>query len=354
MGVFYATLASTFFLGLGCRISEDKKLFRCLFILLAISVFTAVAGLRNNIGDTGTYMRSYTLLENWNGVEEGTKDIGFIYFQLFLRNINTDPQFFIFITSFITQFLTLYTFYKYRSYIELELFMYITCSSFLVSMNGIRQAMVASILFICTKLIEDRKFVPYLIVTIILSYFHSSAIIMIAAYFIAIQESWNKKTFIIIVLALLAFLFFYELAPALFDMLGDSSYSEYADSIMEGGQGANVMRVIVNAVPVILAYVKRNELSKCWQNSNIFVNMSLINLIVMMFSTYHWIFARFDFYFKLYNIVLIPYLIKYCFEKKDRDLIYFLFIVCYFIYFYYEQVIGGIGLGYSSNFINIY
>ena len=82
-----------------------------------------------------------------------------------------------------------------------------------------------------------------------------------------------------------------------------------------------------------------------------YVNMSIINAIVVAFSLYNWIFARFQIYFQLYNFVLLPYIIKNCFvNRKERDLVYYGFIICYFIFFYYEQVIGGVGLGYKSNY----
>ena len=114
------------------------------------------------------------------------------------------------------------------------------------------------------------------------------------------------------------------------------------------------MRVIVNAVPVVMAYIFRDKLKESWPESNVFVNMSLINLIFITFALYNWIFARFQIYFQLYNFILLPYMIKNCFERRqERDFVYYCFIICYFIFFYYEQVIGGVGLGYRSNFIDI-
>ena len=71
----------------------------------------------------------------------------------------------------------------------------------------------------------------------------------------------------------------------------------------------------------------------------------------MAFSLYNWIFARFSIYFQLYNFILLPYIIKECFSnRKERDLIYVMFLICYFIFFYREQVIGGLGLMYRSKF----
>lgn len=351
MTVFYTTLGTTFFLAICSRLSRDKR-FEWLMIFLVALIFILVAGLRLNIGDTGTYMHSYSELGNFNEFISNSKDKGFNYFQLFLYNINKDPQFLIFMTSLITQGSIIYTLGKYRSYFELEVYMYITCGAFLVSMNGIRQAMVGGLLFLCTELINKNRFIPYCIIVLILSTMHYSALIMIPIYFIVRREAWSKTTFIVIGIAMICFLFFHQLMPGFFDLLQNSSYSEYEDIISQKGGGSSFMRVLVNSVPVILAYIKRDKLKELWPESSIFINMAIINLIFITFALYNWIFARFQIYFQLYNIVLIAYVIKNCFNQRSmRDFVYYCFIICYFIFFYYEQVIGKVGLGYLSDYI---
>lgn len=351
MTVFYTTLGTTFFLAICSRLFKDKKLEWLIIIMIAL-IFILVAGLRKNIGDTGAYMHSYEMLGDFTQFAKNAKDKGFTYFQLYLYKINKDPQFLIFITSLITQASIIYSLAKYRSYFELEVYMYITCGAFLVSMNGIRQAMVGGLLFLCTGLISKNKFIPYCIIVLILSTMHSSALIMIPIYFIVRKEAWSKTTFVVIAIAMLVFIFFYKLMPGFFDVLQNSSYSEYEDVISEKGGGSSFIRVVVNAVPVLLAYIKRNKLKELWPESNIFVNMSIINLIFITFALYNWIFARFQLYFQFYNIVLLAYIIKNCFDDKNvRNFVYYSFVVCYFIFFYYEQVIGKVGLGYLSNYI---
>ena len=109
------------------------------------------------------------------------------------------------------------------------------------------------------------------------------------------------------------------------------------------------MRVVVNAVPVILSYLKREDLKEAWPESNVFINMSIINTMFVAAGMFNWIFNRFTLYLQLYNFVLIPFIIKNCFKGKEKRLVYFAFIICYFIFFYYEQVIG-MGMGYPTNF----
>lgn len=351
MTVFYSTLISTFLLGFLVKMNDYKyKELSKIFIFFTMAIFILVAGLRWNIGDTGMYKHYYNTLGTLTSINDVKKDKGFTYFLLFLYTYSRDPQFMIFITSLITQGCIIYGLAKYRSYFELEVYMYITCGIFLVTMNGMRQALAGSIIFACTKMIEKSKFIPYAIIVIICSTFHTSALIMIPLYFIVRQEVWSKETMFIITISSLAFVFFNELMPTFFDAIKDTSYSEYEDLMGEDGVGASFTRVLVNAVPVILAYINRKKINEIWPDSKIFINFSIINLIIMSFSLYNWIFARFQLYFQYYNIVLIPFIIKNCFERKERDLIYFLFIVLYFGFFYYEQVIGGNGLGYVSNY----
>lgn len=352
MKVFYTTLILTFIFSLISRIFGRKnKYMEWTFITLTIVIFVLVAGLRNNVGDTRAYINSYKNLATFNGFTENSKDKGFAVFSLILYQISTDPQFMIFITSLITQLGNLITMVRYRSYFELQTYMYFTAGGFLVTMNGIRQALVGSILFLYTHFIIKGKFIPYLVVVLLMSTIHQSALIMIPIYFIARQEAWSKNTLIIIGISSIGFLFFYQLVPILFDMISSSTYIEYKEDILTVGAGSSFMRVLVNSVPVVLSYMYRDKIKKIWPESNVFINMSLLNLIIVTFALYNWIFARFSIYFELYNFVLLPFIIKNCFEeRKERDLIYYLFIICYFIFFYREQVIGQVGLGYQSNF----
>lgn len=354
MTVFYSTLISTFILSLLVKMNDYKyKELNKIIIFFIMAIFILVAGLRLNIGDTSMYSHYYTTLGTLNSINEVSKDKGFTYFLLFLYGYSQDPQFMIFTTSLITQACIIYGLAKYRSYFELEVYMYITCGIFLVTMNGMRQALAGAIMFSCTKMIEKGKFIPYVIVVIISSTIHTSALIMIPLYFIVRKEVWSKETMMIIIISSLAFIFFNELMPTFFNALQGTSYTEYEAFMGEEGVGSSFTRVLVNAVPVVLAYIKRKKIHEIWPNSKVFINFSIINLIFITFAMYNWIFARFQIYFQYYNIVLIPFVIKNCFERKERDLIYFLFIVFYFGFFYYEQVIGGVGLGYISNYFKL-
>ncbi|WP_283672579.1 EpsG family protein [Clostridium perfringens] len=351
MTIFYGTIIFTYILGVLANIFRKKKFkiitFFCL-ISIAIILIT-VSGLRSNIGDTSAYMHSYeVLVQNVNSVKLD-KDIGFNLLSLILTKISSEPQILIFVTALITNLLNVISFNKYGGIgTELQIYLYITSGYFLVTMNGIRQCLAAALIFICTRFLIKGNFKLYLICILLISTIHASALIIIPVYFVVRQKAWSKKMFYFILLAIIGIMLYSFLEPLFFKLLSNTQYGGYSN-FNEGG--SSLIRTIVELVPVFLAYIKRNELSKEWSESNIFVNMSIINFIFVAFGMYNWIYNRFTIYFQLYNFILIPYIIMKCFKKKERRLLYLLLLVCYFIFFYREQVIG-MNIQYKSLYLN--
>lgn len=320
-----------------------------LITIIIMGVFILVSGLRNNIGDTAAYSHLYKIVGD-GVLAKGAYETGFIIFLSLLNQISSNPQLMIFVTALITNGLIIGMFRKYSSLFELQTYMYITTGYYLVTMNGIRQALVAAILFASTKFIIEGKFKIYLLITVIMTTFHTSALIMIPVYFIVRQEVWSGKIMILIFVIPIIFIFFQPLMSVIFKTIEGSRYASYEGAIMTGGEGgANVVRVIIAAIPVVIAYFGRHKLKQEWVESKVFVNMSIMNLIIMMFSLFNWLFARFTFYFQPYNFILLPYMIMILFNKKEKQLIYLLFILLNLMFFYYEQAIT-LRINYMSNF----
>lgn len=344
MTVFYLTLLSVYIFSLLARITrKNNKKAGVFFLIIIMAILVIVSGLRNGIGDTGMYKHSYNIVANSDTLPGGY-EVGFLIYFKILTYFSNDPQFMIFITSLIINILNCISIYKYtkNSYFELAMFLYVASGYYTVTMNGIRQSLAAAIIFLATSLIINRKFKTYCLLILLMITIHNSAFVMIPIYFIAKEKPWEKKTNILYIVMLIG-LFFYQ--PIMF-LLGDSKYGDYANST-EGG--ANIIRVIIFMVPVVLAYLKRKEINEKWKEGNVFINMSIICSIIMMFSLYNWIFARFTIYLELANFIVLSYLISNCFKGKERRLIYFSLLVCYFIFFYYEHVIS-LGIIYTTDF----
>lgn len=349
MGVFYGVLASTFIIGGGARLfKKDNKKPLFLFYIVIMTIFIVIAGFRDSIGDTPMYRHLYEQVIA-NTVSEGGYEEGFIYFLTVLTKISTDSQFMIFITSFITQGLMIWFLREYSSYFELELFMYVASGYFVTTMNGIRQAMAASIMLLGTKFLIKRKFIPYIILVLLMSTIHSSALIMIPIYFIANNDNWSRNFLQTIIIMMIVALFGGTIMNIVFKLLEGSKFGGYSE-FDEGG--SNIFRTIIATIPIILAYIQRDRLRDILPECDIFVNISIINMLVMALSLYNWIFARITFYFAPYTYVLLPYCIKSIEVKEYRRLMYYLFLIGYFGFMYVEYVIA-LGMNYTSIILGI-
>ena len=318
-----------------------------LFVFIVIGSLVIVSGLRKNIGDTYFYMHSYSINKFDLGAIDFKGEFGFYFLQSMLHHISNDPQILVFTSALVTNVLIVLVLYKYSRMIELSLFVFIASGLFTVSMNGIRQSLAAAIIFAATKFILGGQWKKFILIVLLASTIHQSALIFIPIYFIIRRQAWTKVTFILLLLAVVIAFEFNTFSNLLFSALSDTSYGHYSD-FQEGG--ANFLRVAVTGVPLLVAFLGRKRLRELWPKSDYIVNLSLLGFIFMVIATRNWIFARFDIYFQLFNLILISWIIQ-LFIKKERNVVYYGLIVCYFIYFFYEQVVT-LGIQYHSDYFN--
>ncbi len=317
------------------------------YVFLVMAVLILVSGLRSNIGDTFFYMYSYTLKQLTPADISLNGDFGFNLLQMLLQQFTGEPQHLIFWVALGTNGLIIPVLYKYARLFELSVFLYITTGMYLMSMNGIRQFLAAAIIFAATKYIFDGNWKKYMAVVLLAATIHQTALILIPVYFIVRQTAWTRQTMVLLLMAVLIVIGFGQFSHLLYSAIQDTKYGEYQNLEQHG---ANMMRAIVVAIPLIIAFLGREKLREIFPKSDYIVNMCLLNLVVMMISTQQWIFARFSFYFGLYELILIPWLVK-LFIPRDQKLVYYTIVVCYFLYYFYENVIS-LNLVYKSHFIH--
>lgn len=313
---------------------------------LAAITLVLVAGLRNNIGDTFLYMHGYSVQPlNWQLILE-RKDIGFNMLQMLLQQITNDPQILIAVTALVTNVLIVCVFYQYSRMLEISLFVYITSGAFIVSMNGLRQFLAAAIVFAGTKFLVEGRWKPYMFLVLFASIFHQSALLMIPIYFVARRKAWTKGTMLYLAAAIIIVLGYNHFSEMLFSAIEDTQYGHYQE-FQEGG--ANFMRVFISLIPLIIAFMGKDKLRELFPAGDVFVNLSIVSLILMIIATQNWIFARLTIYFNLYQLVLFGWLIK-LFREKDQRFVYMALVSLFFVYSFYENVVI-LGIRYSSDYL---
>ncbi|MZQ83644.1 EpsG family protein [Paenibacillus sp. 5J-6] len=310
----------------------------CLLIL--------VSGLRKNIGDTYFYKLTYTNVPTytWEHISSA-KEKGFIFLQLLLNKITPDPQILIFTTALLTNALIVMVLYRYSKLFELSIYTYITSGLYIISMNGMRQFLAGAILFAGTKYLMEGNWKRYMLLVLLASSIHQSALILIPIYFIVRRKAWTKTTMLLLAAAIFAAIGYNQISSVIFESVGD--YGQYQD-FQEGG--ANIIRVVVQTAPLLVAYFGRKKLRELFPKSDYIVNMALLGSIFMIISLQNWIFARFIIYFGLYNVIILSWVV-HLFVKREQKLIYYVLLICYLAYSYYENVIS-LNLNYLSDYLS--
>ena len=248
-----------------------------------------------------------------------------------------------------------YTLYKYSENFFFSMFLFIAMMHFVWMMNGMRQFIAVSILFAATGLLVERKFLKYLIVVLLASTIHITALIMIPVYFIAIAKPWGKVMWIALAATLATGLSLDRIAASWSFLLEDSAYEGYLE-VAASSAGSNLLRSVVAVAPPLLAMLCKRYTDQARENRilNVSIIMSVLSAVVYLCSSFSGgiLVGRLPIYFDMYNLFLLPWLVRNAFTKRSHTFTYFVLIICYFAFFYYKAVYG-MQLTYISDILPI-
>lgn len=332
--------------------------------IMTFSVIIFFAGLRSGIADTYAYIKMFDAYPLWEGAYEfitnpDAREPGFRIFSILIKTyISQDYHVWLFIIAIISGICIMYPLYNYSCNYGISVFLFMVSCQFTWMLNGMRQFLVACILFACTPIILNKKPLPYIIIVLIMSTIHQSALVMIPAYFIVNSEPWSKRAMIFVGVIILAILFTSQFASLLDRFVENSDYASSMNEFKETDDGTSIIRILVESVPIVMALLYRNKIKdRLTPIIKISINMSLISsglYIISRIARSGIMLGRLPIYFSLYNMILLPWLIKNIFEKKERRLVNYGMIICYLGFFYYQMCIAWGGLEYVSDILNLY
>ena len=310
------------------------------FPVIYLVVFTAARS------DTVLYLKifqeiSTSFEELKQVVLEHESGWGFLIFEILEKKVfGNNPIIFRLILALMHILPVIIVYRKYSNNYILSVYLFIASGCHIGwMMNGLRQFLAVSIIFAATSLLIERKYIKLIIIILIASTIHSSALIMIPVIFIVHGKAWNKKTMVFIILSIIAMYIFSKNINT-FDML--ISNTEYAGTgaamVAAGDDGVNPIRVLVNAIPMLLALIGKRIID---QEDDIFinicVNMSVITTGIYLVGmvTSGIMVVRLPIYVSLYNFILLPYLAEKIFTPKSKDIFIILMIIFYFLYYLY-------------------
>ncbi len=313
---------------------------------LAMAPIIFFIGLRSAGADTHAYIRGYQNLPVgvdvfFQTLVEGDSEYGFRTFGIFIKTfLSSDYHVYLFIIALISGYATVSTLCRFSEDFFVSMLLFMLTGTFTYMINGIRQYMAVSLIFMGIHFILDRKMIKYFLLVLVMSTFHTSALIMLPMYFFAAGPAWNKKTIFALLCCILVIFFTSEFTSLLGSALEETKYDGIIDKFANDN-GANPLRTLISAVPPILAFVNRNKMRQLKNPiMNLCANMSIMGLGISIISvvTSGIYIGRLPIYFSVCNLILLPWLIRNTCGKY-RTLMFSGMILCYSIYFIVENFI---------------
>lgn len=326
---------------------EEKRVvpFFAVLIVLPLIIW---AGFRGNVGDTAAYTKAFQEMPSSlsgisNYMMDIEKDHAFYFVSALIKCIIGNQNTFYFIIIAGIQCYFLFKIYrKYSASYVMSFFLFIISTDYISWIfNGMRQFVAVTITIACFPLIVHKKYLGAIIIVLIASLFHQSALLVLPFVFIVQGKAWNKKSLLFIIVVIFAVLFADRFTDVLDMMLSETQYGNVV-SDWESWQddGTNILRVLVYSVPAILSLLGLKYIRKADDTVvNICTNMSIAAAglyVVSMFTSGIFI-GRLPIYFSLYSYILLPWEIKHIFNKRSAQLLIIGMIGAYLIFYIYQN-----------------
>lgn len=300
---------------------------RKLFVIIIFSILTVIAMIRSwRVGvDTEQYYRNFKIISllKWNQIDSLRYEHGYFYLNKILSYISKDPHILIMVTSMIIIPSVGKLIYKYSKNVALSTFLYISLNSYFFQLTAMRQSLALAIILYGIGFLEKQKYLKFILVIILASMFHSSAIFLVILILLE-KVKYTKKTYInSLILAGMGFLFYREIFK--FTSLLIDKYAGYGESIYAASNyfGA-VFQFIVGFILYSICHyitfkVKSEKEIEEYKIGKISLRCLSIAVCIQLITIKMNILGRMTPYFWIFSIIAIPEALSYIRKKQRKE-----------------------------------
>lgn len=299
-------------------------------------------GMSSYMADSTTYIHSFQeasadLSQISEQLESESKSVLWNISVIVYKNLISDNyQVWLLSLSILMGFSISYSYRKYSEAFFFSMLLFVLNCDFSWMFNGIRQFCCVAILMLALPWVIKGETKKYMILLAVLSQIHFSVLIMVPIYFVVRQQPWSKLVLLSILAVVLICIFITPFMDGMHSALKNTAYSG-VNLMSENDDGAHPLRVLILAVPAILAWFCKKQIA-AEKNTllNICVNFSLISALLMLVAVFSSgiMMGRLAIYCSVYSAILLPMLINRWPDKGQRKLIKTGAVICYSYYFY--------------------
>lgn len=290
---------------------KKKKAFIIMvsILLLLIISFRDISVGTDSYAYLKDYQINYNILPFSSFIEFIKEENGFRVILLILHRLGINWRGFqILYAALVTISLGLFC-YKYSDNLFITYLLYVTIGTFAMSLTGIRQTIAIALVLFIYNLLDNKKYVPALLLYVVASSIHYTALFMIILFFLELLIKNKKRNFsfwifIGIIIPILSYFFTKKILDIFsFLLLDKYKYSGYYTTL-----NSTLNPVVIIMYSILFLYIltgiilSKNKLTdkdiKFFILSSFFIGCYLASGTVYML-------ARLSYYFSPFFIVLL-------------------------------------------------
>jgi len=277
-----------------------------------------LAGLRHEVGTDW-----YNYVDFYNGVVPSSIELGYKYVNDIFKSLEIHYNIFLIFLNSISLTLFLLFLRKNTPLLIIGFLIYFSDLFLYLNLSGIRQAIALSLTSFSINYIIRKDFLKFLLIVIIASSFHLTALLFIIAYFLPknrIDKSSILKLSLFAIIGIvfmeiiLEFLINTGIKNAEFYILFDEKPTNLNNLFLIG--------VAKRLVPIFLLVLFGYKWIRT-QNSTLFINLYLVGLIIyiLTYKISPNIGVRLSAYFTITELIIIPNILYVLRDKINRILV---------------------------------
>lgn len=306
--------------------------------LLSMLPLTFISAIRYDVGSDylGTYVHGFEIIKNGFAIRDG----GFGFLSKIVLLFTNDYAGLFIISSFLIGIFVYLAIFEQSENIVFSIILYVITCEYFISMNMVRQSLATAIFLYAIKYLQNKNYDKYVILILIATTIHTSAIIYLGLLFYELVARWWKQIFVSCILIFL-------LSDRISSILQFCVYKVpflrryfywYFNSGYNSGE-FNLFSFLVQFAVLILLVtiysIQRNEKLK------LYLSLQFMAVIFLLLSKSLPLAQRMSCLFSFANIIYIPNSIKMLEKKKNIIFITTSVIIFFFIYMWITIVIRG-------------
>ena len=279
-----------------------------IFLLIVFVILATTSALRYSTG----YDYSYTYAPGFEEVLNNPDislfghhyEPGYMLLEKMVAFFSSNYQMIFVVTSVLIIGLFCINYAKYSSNVYLSVILFILLSEYYCSMNFIRQTIAGVIALFAIPFLKKKKFFPYLLIVLVASTFHKSALILIPFFFINLIPL--TKIVFVIYCAVTAVLYFNT--ERIMNFVTQYWYQGYHLDNVHVQATFEWPFAVAMLIEFLIVFLGASKLTKKDKSNYVYVNYAFFAFFFTLMGTRHSILDRLSVYFEFAFPLSIPLL----------------------------------------------